>query len=380
MLTEAFRDNILARGLVDPSKICFIPNGVDTDGQRPDLRSERLREELGWAGRFVVLYSGAHGVANRVGQLLDAAELLRDRPEILIATVGGGMELEPLRRAGSRARAVRTSSCTAPGRARRCRRSPPRPTPARRSSSGTTRSGRSIPTRCSTRWPAAGRSSSAIDGAARDLVERAGPGLFAEPENPRRWPTPSSDSTTTARRPTRWAAAGASSWSRTSTGTALALRYLDELRGGRAVLTLRETHGGDEGPGHRGDRVHGAVRGAPAGRGGPPPHGVRPPREPPRAVARFVEGVRVGDARRARDRSAGPWTGTTPWSTSPRSASATRRGWSRPCDDAGVGAGGLLLDDLAVHHPARRVEGGPAGGRGRDPGVARSPGRSSARR
>ena len=99
VLTEAFRDNIVARGLAEPSKICYVPNGVDTEQQRPELWSERLREELGWSGRDVTLYSGAHGVANRVEQLLQAAELLRDRPEILIATVGSGMELEPLRSA-----------------------------------------------------------------------------------------------------------------------------------------------------------------------------------------------------------------------------------------------------------------------------------------
>ena len=102
VLTDAFRENILARGLANPAKVCFVPNGVDTEQQRPELRSERLREELGWAGRFVVLYSGAHGVANRVGQLLDAAELLRERSEILIATVGSGMDLEPLRQEADR--------------------------------------------------------------------------------------------------------------------------------------------------------------------------------------------------------------------------------------------------------------------------------------
>src|SRR4051794_16515381 len=76
VLTEAFRANILRRGLVAPERITFVPNGVDTAQWRPELRSEALRQELGWSGRFVVLYSGAHGLANRVGQLVDAAELL----------------------------------------------------------------------------------------------------------------------------------------------------------------------------------------------------------------------------------------------------------------------------------------------------------------
>ena len=39
-----------------------------------------------------MLYAGRHGRANAVGQLVAAAELLRDRPDILIATVGDGNE------------------------------------------------------------------------------------------------------------------------------------------------------------------------------------------------------------------------------------------------------------------------------------------------
>ena len=38
------------------------------------------------------MYAGAHGRANAVGQLLDAAERLRDRPDILLASVGDGPE------------------------------------------------------------------------------------------------------------------------------------------------------------------------------------------------------------------------------------------------------------------------------------------------
>ncbi len=38
------------------------------------------------------MYAGAHGRANAVGQLVEAAELLRDRPDILIALVGDGPE------------------------------------------------------------------------------------------------------------------------------------------------------------------------------------------------------------------------------------------------------------------------------------------------
>ena len=38
------------------------------------------------------MYAGAHGRANALGQLLDTAELLRERSDILIASVGDGPE------------------------------------------------------------------------------------------------------------------------------------------------------------------------------------------------------------------------------------------------------------------------------------------------
>jgi glycosyltransferase involved in cell wall biosynthesis len=98
VLTEAFRDDLLLRGAAPAAKIDCVPAGVDLTEWSPGRRSESLRHSLGWDGRFVALYSGAHGVANGVGVLLDAAERLRDRPDVLIATAGAGMELDALRR------------------------------------------------------------------------------------------------------------------------------------------------------------------------------------------------------------------------------------------------------------------------------------------
>ena len=43
----------------------------------PGRRDNEVRRDFGWGDRFVVLYAGAHGRANAVGQLVDAAELLR---------------------------------------------------------------------------------------------------------------------------------------------------------------------------------------------------------------------------------------------------------------------------------------------------------------
>jgi len=92
VLTPAFEQDIVRRGLAPASKISLIPNGADLDNFSPGPLHNEVRREFGWGGRFVVLYAGAHGRANAVGQLVAAAELLLDRPDILIATVGDGNE------------------------------------------------------------------------------------------------------------------------------------------------------------------------------------------------------------------------------------------------------------------------------------------------
>ncbi|WP_242335969.1 MULTISPECIES: glycosyltransferase family 4 protein [unclassified Anaeromyxobacter] len=92
VLTPAFRDDLLRRGLAPAEKIICVPNGADLDQFWPGPRENAVRREQGWGDRFVVMYAGAHGRANALGQLVDAAERLRDRPDILIATVGDGTE------------------------------------------------------------------------------------------------------------------------------------------------------------------------------------------------------------------------------------------------------------------------------------------------
>ncbi len=92
VLTPAFREDIVRRGLAPQEKIVFVPNGADVSLFTPGPRDNEARRRLGWGDRFVVMYAGAHGRANAVTQLVDAAQLLGDRPDILIASVGDGPE------------------------------------------------------------------------------------------------------------------------------------------------------------------------------------------------------------------------------------------------------------------------------------------------
>lgn len=82
-------------------EISFIPNGVDLQWIAPPLGNSAavassggsmLREPHGLQGKFIALYSGAHGMANDLSQILDAAQELREDPRIVIALVGDGAE------------------------------------------------------------------------------------------------------------------------------------------------------------------------------------------------------------------------------------------------------------------------------------------------
>uniref|UniRef100_A0A7C4KGQ0 Glycosyltransferase WbuB n=1 Tax=Anaerolinea thermolimosa TaxID=229919 RepID=A0A7C4KGQ0_9CHLR len=90
-VTEAFRKNLIERGIA-PEKIHNIPNGADPDFWTPASEISPLRMELGLENRFVVLYIGAHGISHALFRLLEAADRLKNTPEIRFVFVGDGAE------------------------------------------------------------------------------------------------------------------------------------------------------------------------------------------------------------------------------------------------------------------------------------------------
>ncbi len=79
-------------------KIIFIPNAADfalSDELLHTFDATRFRREQGLDGHFVIVYVGAHGVANHLIQVLDTAELLRDT-NVLFLLIGDGMQKKDL--------------------------------------------------------------------------------------------------------------------------------------------------------------------------------------------------------------------------------------------------------------------------------------------
>jgi colanic acid biosynthesis glycosyl transferase WcaI len=94
-VTEAFRENLRSRG-IDGDKVHVVRNGVDLSRYAPRERDESLAKQLGVQGKFVVGYLGTHGMAHALHRVVEAAELLRERPEIHFLFVGGGAERDKL--------------------------------------------------------------------------------------------------------------------------------------------------------------------------------------------------------------------------------------------------------------------------------------------
>jgi colanic acid biosynthesis glycosyl transferase WcaI len=95
VLTPAFRENLLSRGVPD-DKIRVIVSGVDLNRYSPVKRDLMLAKEWHINSRdFVIGYIGTFGMAHGLKNVLDAAELLQDS-EIQFMLVGTGQAREEL--------------------------------------------------------------------------------------------------------------------------------------------------------------------------------------------------------------------------------------------------------------------------------------------
>jgi len=88
--SPAFSNYIFEYG-IETKKIFFIPNGVDINMFYPEPNDNLgLRKSLNIEDRFVVIYTGAHGEANNLGYVLEAANKLKFDKSIIFLLIGAG--------------------------------------------------------------------------------------------------------------------------------------------------------------------------------------------------------------------------------------------------------------------------------------------------
>lgn len=90
-VTESFREDLVSRG-IPREKIHVVINGVDLDRYEPRPRDADLEREFSLGGKFVAGYMGTHGMAHALPKVLEAAELLLHRDDIVFFFAGSGAE------------------------------------------------------------------------------------------------------------------------------------------------------------------------------------------------------------------------------------------------------------------------------------------------
>lgn len=87
--SPGFIEHINSRGGKD---LVLVPNGADAAMFNPESIGTEFCKEHGLGDKFVALYAGAHGMSNDLGVLLDAAKFLNEEAEICIVLLGDGKE------------------------------------------------------------------------------------------------------------------------------------------------------------------------------------------------------------------------------------------------------------------------------------------------
>ncbi len=95
VLTPAMKNSLITKKGVAENKIIYFPNAADFELSEhliTNATTNSLRKELDLpTDKLIVCYVGAHGVANHLIQILDAAVLIKNEP-IIFLLLGDGMQ------------------------------------------------------------------------------------------------------------------------------------------------------------------------------------------------------------------------------------------------------------------------------------------------
>jgi glycosyltransferase involved in cell wall biosynthesis len=96
-VTNQFIEHFKNRGFPG-EKTTFLPNGADTEFLRPQNPSQLLLDRWGVQDKKVFLYVGTHAYYHGLDTLIEAADLLRENPEIVFIMIGNGPERHRLKK------------------------------------------------------------------------------------------------------------------------------------------------------------------------------------------------------------------------------------------------------------------------------------------
>lgn len=96
VISPRMRERLIEKG-VPPAKVIVIPNFVDVDDLVPRPKDNPFSRELHVDDKFVASYAGNLGPAQGLECFLDAAERLRDLPDVRLMLIGDGILANDLR-------------------------------------------------------------------------------------------------------------------------------------------------------------------------------------------------------------------------------------------------------------------------------------------
>ncbi|RXI38896.1 glycosyltransferase WbuB [Malaciobacter mytili] len=97
VLTPAFKENIEKRFPEFVGKIETITNGADFSIMNRENKRNELRKKLDWENKKVFTYLGAHGLANDLMQIVEAAKIFSNNEKVLFVLIGDGMQKKLLK-------------------------------------------------------------------------------------------------------------------------------------------------------------------------------------------------------------------------------------------------------------------------------------------
>tara|TARA_Y100001935_G_scaffold181986_1_gene150746 strand:- start:10575 stop:11804 length:1230 start_codon:yes stop_codon:yes gene_type:complete len=95
-VTKSFKLELEKRGVL-PTKIMYVPNGVDLEKIKPLPKDESLSNKYNLDNKFVAAYIGTHGLAHSLEHIVEAAEILKDHKDLKIVFAGGGAVKENIK-------------------------------------------------------------------------------------------------------------------------------------------------------------------------------------------------------------------------------------------------------------------------------------------
>jgi len=91
------KNHVVTKGAL-PEKVEVMPNWVDTNFITPGEKMNKFRKEYNLGNKFIVSFAGVIGYSQDVDIILEAAELLKEKKNILFLIVGDGVEKKRLQK------------------------------------------------------------------------------------------------------------------------------------------------------------------------------------------------------------------------------------------------------------------------------------------